>query len=255
MLFNPINLPFWILLGIGIALFLMVILMGGGDDDADIEVGGDMDMDVDLDLDLDINIEADAPSLSLDADIDTDVAADADADADTEGNSQVLQVLSWLGVGKAPLVLLLAIDFSLWGLSGWMLNAATRGRLMGVIFLVSLGLSLFAGGMISRPIGKVFASFGEDTSSERLIGCLGRVSSATLPVAEQGRIGQVDVFDPARNLVTVSAVLPKWAETIPQRGEEVLVIDRQDSVYVAIANRSADRDRWLNSASRHRKSG
>ena len=182
-------------------------------------------------------------------------------DVDTNANSgfQILQLLSWLGVGKVPLVLLLATDFSLWGLIGWMLNVMlnvkTQGILMGLIFMVSLGLSLFTGGIISRPIGKVFASFGEDASSERLIGCLGRVSSATLPIAEQGRIGQIDVFDPARNLVTVSAVLPKWAETLPRRGEEVLVIDRQDGVYVAIANQSADRDRWLNSASRHRKSG
>ncbi|NEQ25658.1 MAG: DUF1449 family protein, partial [Microcoleus sp. SIO2G3] len=94
MIFNFANLPYWILLGSGVLLYLFVIFSGGGGDDADLDV---------------------------DADVDADLDADADVDADG-GDFSIASALGWLGIGKAPLVLLLATDLSLWGLLGWMLN-------------------------------------------------------------------------------------------------------------------------------------
>ena len=221
MLFNSANLSYWILLGIGILLFLLVIVSGGGDDDVD-----------------------------LDAD------ADVDADIDTDGDFSTGQILGWLGLGKAPLVLLLAIDLSTWGITGWFLNviiASVLGYiplqllgLGGVILIASLSFSLFLGSLIARPLGKIFASFGEDTSSDRLIGCVGTVASKKLPYLTEGKIGQVDVRDTAGNLVSLSVSLPSWAEKIPQRGEKVLIIEQGDFCYLAIAKDSSDEDKWLN---------
>lgn len=218
MLFNLVNLPYWIFLSIGILLFLTVILAGGSDSDLD-----------------------------ADADADVDVAADASVDFDLG------MVMGWLGLGKAPLVLLLATDFSIWGLSGWILNftlgstlgAVPGGFWNGLILIASLTISLALGSLISRPLGKVFASFGEDISSDRLIGCIGTVSSATIPSINEGRIGQVDIIDSARNQVTISAVTPDWATTIPRRGDRVWAIDRYLQSYLVIAKNSPDEDRWL----------
>lgn len=233
-LFDFSNLPYWILLSIGIMLFVFVIISGGGDDDIDV----DSDVDIDSDLDLD---------------------ADADADADADSSDFSLgQVLGVFGIGKAPFVLLLAINFSLWGLIGWFANVMfgkvldgfLGGAASGAILLGSLVLSLLSGGQIARPIGRIFASFGEDVSRDRLIGCLGTVSTAEIPVIGRGRIGQVDVLDPARNLVTVNAVLPEWADVIPQRGMKVLVIEQWESSYVVIMKDSSDQDRWLHDADR-----
>ncbi|HEY9601324.1 MAG TPA: DUF1449 domain-containing protein [Allocoleopsis sp.] len=220
MLFNIINLPYWIFLGMGVLLFLVVILSGGGDDD--------LNIDTDADLDLDV-------------------------DADAGGEFSFGEVLGWLGIGKAPLILLLATDFSLLGLIGWMLNVAfagitgdlPRGFLSGGITGLSLFLSLLIGSFIARPIGKVFASFGEDASSDRLIGCYGTVSSSSIPLENQGKIGQVDVLDAARNLVTVNANLPTWAKVIPGRGTQVVVIDRKPDSYLVIAKDSSDERDWL----------
>ncbi|AFY58467.1 Protein of unknown function (DUF1449) [Rivularia sp. PCC 7116] len=213
MLFNSANLPYWLFLGMGVLLFLFVIISGGGDDDVD---------------------------------IDTDV--DADADFDLNGFA-----LSWMGIGKAPLILLLATDLSLWGLFGWMLNVWLGGILDRVpsggwnfiVLILSMFLSLFTGGLIARPVGRIFAEFGEDTSSDRLIGRNGTVSSATIPVEKQGRIGQVDVIDKSGNLVTINANIPEWATVIPRHGETVIVIDRQQDVYFAIASNSPDQNHWL----------
>lgn len=223
MLYSLTNLPYWIILGLGVFLFLIAISAGGGDDD----IGGDDDF-----LDL-----------------------DADTEADVDGGMGAAHFLGWLGIGKVPLILLLATDLCLWGLTGWMLNAiaahflgfipvAVLG-LGGIIFILSLGFALQMGGLISRPLGKLFAAFGEDASSDRLVGCLGTVSSKTLPRTSEGKIGQVDVSDANKNLVTVGATIPQWATVIPHRGQQVLIIDRREDGFVAIAKDTSDQDRWL----------
>lgn len=213
MLFDSANIPYWVFLGMGVLLFLFVIVSGGGDDDVDI------DTDIDTDVDFDLN--------GL--------------------------FLGWIGIGKAPLILLLATDLSLWGLFGWMLNVWLGGILNQVpsggwnfiVLILSMFLSLFTGGLIARPVGKIFAEFGEDTSSDRLIGRNGTVSSATIPIEKQGRIGQVDVIDKSGNLVTINANVPEWGTVIPRHGEAVIVIDRQQDVYLAIASNSPDKNHWL----------
>ncbi|MDZ8105191.1 MAG: DUF1449 family protein [Nostoc sp. DedQUE12a] len=227
MLFSPNNLPYWIFLGMGVLLFFFMIISGGGEQDFDI-----------------------------DADVDVDV--DADVEAESNNELGFGQFLGWAGIGKAPLILLLATDLSLWGVLGWMLNvwfggvfnSSLGGFIGSIILFVSLIISLLLGGLIARPIGKIFAEFGEDVSSDRLIGCVGIVISAYIPTENQGRIGQVDVLDAKRNLLTVSAVLPDWGTIAPQRGERVLIIEHKAQIYVVIAKDSPDEEHWLNNSSR-----
>ncbi len=241
MLFDGSNLPYWILLGLGVALFLFVIVSGGGDDD--------------LDVDADADIDADA-----------DGGNPVDFDADSDSDFSPLQVLGWLGLGKAPLILLLATDLSLWGVLGWLTNVIIGGLVGGVVsgliggavLLGSLSLSLLAGGQIARPIGKIFASFGEDASGDRLVGCIGTVSTGKIPKASDNKIGQVDVVDPAKNLVTVNAVLPDWAAVLPSLGDKVLIIEHHSltpasttsSTYSVIVKDSVDQDAWFANHSR-----
>ncbi|MEO0987590.1 MAG: DUF1449 domain-containing protein [Cyanobacteria bacterium J06639_14] len=242
-MFSLTNLPYWIFLGAGITLFLFVILSGGSDDDLDI------DADVDADLDLDIDADAD---LDADTDVNLDVDTDFDSDGETLGP---VQVLAWFGIGRTPLLLLLAMDFTLWGLTGWIFNVALGeilrqppvGLIAGGVFCGSLAFALFVGSLLSRPIGRMFAAFGEDASSDRLIGCLGTVTSAFVPFNHSGKIGQVDVKDAAANLVTISAKLPDWATITLRRGAKVLVIERLGGYYLVIAQNSPDQERWLNS--------
>ena len=220
-MFNLANLSYWVLLGIGVLLFLLVIVSGGGDDD----------------LDLD---------------------SDADLDVDGDGDFGSLQFLGWLGFGKTPLVLLLAIDFSIWGLAGWILNVFVGSitgsipvsffGLGGIIFIVSLSFSLFLGSLIARPLGKIFASFGEDASSDRLIGCVGIVTSKRIPYSNQRKVGQADVRDAARNLVSVPVFLPAWAKVIPGYGEQILIIEQTNKGYLVIAKNSSDEEDWTNNS-------
>ncbi|YAF97909.1 MAG: DUF1449 domain-containing protein [Nodularia sp. CChRGM 3473] len=218
MLFNSANLPYWIFLGMGVLLFLFVIFSGGGEQDTD---------------------------------------TDADYDTDTNGEFNFSQLWGWVGIGKAPLILLLATDLSLWGIVGWMLNVLSSSLFTGnitnfagsIVLFGSLLISLFMGRLIAEPIGKIFAEFGEDTSSERLIGCVGTVASFYIPLENQSKIGQVDVLDTKRNLLTISAVLPEWATVAPQRGENVIIIEFKSQKYVVIAKDSPDEEHWLANSS------
>lgn len=228
MVFNLANLPYWIFLGLGVVLFLFVIISGGGDDDLDL----DADMDVDADLDaanpLDLGLDADAEFSSM-------------------------QILGWLGIGRAPLLLLLALDMSLWGLSGWFFNvlfeASTgvfpAGLMTGLILGGSGAIALIIGSVIARPIGKIFASFSEDASDDRLLGCSGTVNSAFVPFAHSGKIGQVDALDATQNRVSISAILPDWATITLRRGAKVVIIDRHERAYVVIAADSPDQETWM----------
>ena len=180
-------------------------------------------------------------------------AVEDELDFDADGDFIPIEILGWFGLGKIPLLLLMATDLSLWGFLGWMLNTALKlpGQPISTIVFLGSGLGAFIlGGFLTRPLGQIFiASFGEDASSDRLVGCLGTVSSATIPKANSRKIGQVDAIDPARNLVTINAVVPHSATVVPQRGQEVLIIDYQPPVYIVVANESIDRDRWLNDRS------
>ncbi|NCO75728.1 MAG: YqiJ family protein [Cyanobacteria bacterium] len=242
MLFDTANLTYWIFLGIGIFLFMLVILSGGGEDQ-DLDSDVDFDADVDADIDLESNIESN---------ITPDLANYHDSDLN------FLSILSWFGLGKCPLLILLAINFSTWGVSGWFLNVTIGGFLntipqgfLGVvIFLASFIFSIFIGKLFSHPIGKIFANFGEETEGDRLIGCNGSVTSRQIPYLIEGRIAQADVVDSAGNLVTIEVCLPEWAKVVPHRGQEILIIDRQKHCFIAIAKDTSDQDKWLNSISK-----
>ena len=216
MLFDLANFTYWIFLAIGVLLFLLVIFSGGTDENLDFDV-------------------------------------DTDADLDAEADFSPIQILSWLGVGKAPLLLLLAIDFSLWGALGWMVNVFVAsaigfiptGLFGGLVLFGSFAASVYTGSLISRPLGQLFASFGEDTSSDRLIGCVGTVVSVKVPFTNSGKIAQADVFDAASNLETINITLPQWATVVPQRGDRVLIIDLRKNSYLVVAKNSSDESRWL----------
>ena len=156
----------------GVALFLFVIASGGGDGDGDADV-----------------------------DSDADIGGDAGRRWGME-NFDLTQTLGWVGIGKAPLILLLATDLSLWGLLGWMINvgAGNIGAGGDLGLAVALIGALLLGGQIAKPVGKIFTAFGEETSGDRLIGCVGSVSTVRIPVAAEGKVGQVDVLDSARKL-------------------------------------------------------
>ena len=246
MLFDLANLTYWIFLGIGVALFVVVIISGGDENDFDTDADVDVDADIDVDVDSDVNFNVN---------LDDDVGISEELDGDADSNLSFWSVLSWFGVGKSPLLILLAIDFSTWGVTGWFLNVVfasflntiPTGLLALVIFIVSLMVSLWVGKILSHPIGQIFKDTGEEVGGDRLVGCIGHVTSKKVPSVVEGRIAQADVLDNASNLVTVEICLPEWAKVVPLRGQEILIIEQRQNYFLAIAKDSSDQDKWMNS--------
>lgn len=90
---------------------------------------------------------------------------------------------------------------------------------------------MWVGRVLSVPIGKIFANAGENVEGDRLVGCSGEVTSSKVPYIVEGRIAQADILDSASNLVTVEICLPEWAQVIPSKGQEVLIIEKRQHCF------------------------
>ena len=191
------NLPFTIMLML-CGLFAMLQLIGLGDD-------SDSDLDADFDADLDADLDFDA-----DADFDADLDADADLDVDADGLPDLLSVLAFLGVGKAPLMVVLVVLLGSMAIIGWTLNTvleAVLGSYPAWGLLLVLPIAFMVGGFISsrvsRYIGRALPSINSTaTSASGLIGRRGAVISPRI----DGKYGLVRVRDQGGTLINVFAI-------------------------------------------------
>lgn len=214
-LFAWYNLPFTIMLML-CALFAILQLIGLGDD-------SDSDLDADFDADLD-----------ADADLDTD----ADLDVDADELPDLLSVLAFLGVGKAPLMVVLVVLLGSMAVIGWTLNTvleAVLGSYPAWGLLLVLPITFIVGGLISsrvsRYIGRALPSVNSTaTGAAGLIGRRGAVISPRI----DGKYGLVRVRDQGGTLINVFAITTE-EEPITGKTEVVLVdYDIEKKRYTAV---------------------
>ncbi len=211
------NLPFTLMLLFCGVLTALQLIGLGGDGDADADLDADFDADVDLDADLDADVDLDA-----DADLDGDIDADADAD----GLPDLLSVLAFVGVGKAPLLVVLIILLGSIGILGWTVNSvitAVFPTYPAWAFIVALLIALVGGSLISsrlaRLIGRALPSINSTaTAATGLVGRRGTVISPRV----DGVYGLVRVRDQGGTQINVFAITAE-AEPIGSQTEVALV--------------------------------
>lgn len=206
------NLPFTALLGLSIFVAVLQLSGLGGDDDSH----GDADADVDADVDGDLDLDHD---LAHDVDHDVDHGGDA-------GHGESFSILSFIGVGKVPLLVVLLILFSSVGLLGWLMHGIIQsvlGMFPGFLILVTLPVATVGGSVITsrtaRFIGQLIPPLTSTASrAQTLVGMTGTVTS---PFVDE-KYGMVHLRDRGGTLIslfcTTDEVLP-----IP-RGEQVLLV-------------------------------
>ena len=157
------------------------------DVDVDADADADVDHDVDVDADADADVDADADA---DADADHDVAAEHDADADndaeseatsTGGASAIWAALSFLGVGKVPISIILMLLLLSWGAIGFGVNRVAMSNVAQAWMVAMYSLPLAAIGSLlitsgtSRAINR-FMPLNVTTAKRRheLLGSTGR---------------------------------------------------------------------------------
>jgi membrane protein implicated in regulation of membrane protease activity len=220
--------------------------------DHDLDVDHDLDLDHDLDVDHDVSVDHDADlGHDLDHDVDHDIDHDMGHDVghDAGGAPAWTGVLRFLGVGQAPLTMVLLVLLGGFGMLGWMANALilsvspTYLRFnwlpawtSGVLFALVLAVDLFIGGWftsrVAGLIGRAVPAFASTaTSVKRLVSRRGHVVS---PQVDE-KYGQVKVRDPGGTLITVFAVVDPGKLPIPRDAEVVLVeYDEAKKVFVVV---------------------
>ena len=220
------NAPFLVMLSLVAIYFVMQVigLVGHG---AEADVDGDVDADVDADAHVDVDADGDAD-------------ADADADADggvpsAHGDSHVAladhgTVLSFFGIGRLPLMVVVATLFLFTGLAGIFLNSFvfqhTQGEYPAFWFVpvlaASLGCGLAAVRVFARTLGRLFDIGGKGaTKKHELSGKLGVVASA---VVGDKSVGQIRVKDERGNEIIVHARVDAGDKPL-KHGQEVVLVD------------------------------
>ncbi|MCI0394092.1 MAG: YqiJ family protein [Chloroflexi bacterium] len=226
------NLPFTFLLGTCVFLTALQLVGLGGEQDGDLDADFDADVDADLDLDADLDADVDA-DLDLDADADVDVDADAEADLDADhgdfdadGVPSALAALAYLGVGKAPLMVVLVILFGSIGLAGWFLNSIVEGVLgayPAVAFAAVLPVALVSGSLVSsrtaRLIGRALPPISTTATPARAL--VGQIGVVTSPAVDE-KYGMVRLRDSGGTMISVFAVV-EGEEPIGRASDVVLV--------------------------------
>jgi membrane protein implicated in regulation of membrane protease activity len=170
-------------------------------------------------------------------DVDHDV--EHDVDHDTGGVPAWMGSLQAIGVGDAPLTMVLLVLTGSFGFLGWLINSVVVGWVPTYTIwalIPVLAVALLAGGWFTKRtalfISRALPSFSSTaTPLKRLVGRRGRVSSAHVDQA----YGQVKVRDPGGTLITVFAMVDPGKPSIACDTEVYLVeYDPVKKVFVVV---------------------
>lgn len=215
------NLPFTIMLGL--CVLASVLQLIGLDHDADVDADVDADFDFDADVDADVDIDADAD-------------LDADGDVDADDIPGALALLAFLGVGKAPLLVVMVILLGSIGAIGWTLNSVVQSAFdnnypawgLTAVFPLALIAGSFISSRTARAIGRALPSVS--TTATAAVGLIGRRGTVISPRVDE-KYGLVRVRDDGGTLINVFAISHN-AETISGHSEVALVdYDAEKKLY------------------------
>jgi|SRR5581483_1980428 len=208
------NLPFLVMLGL-VGVFFLLQVAG--------ILGHDADADSDADVDHDVDADADG-----DADGDGDHDADHDADHDS-ATAPWHEVLTFLGVGRVPFMVVWVTLFLFAGFAGIFANRVLFVRAEGdyagwwlaLVMLFALVVGLVGVRLFSRIAAKFVDVGGKGAvAKHELAGKLGVVASAII----DGKFGEIRVRDDRGNELLVHGCL-KDGEAPLQRGARVVLVD------------------------------
>ena len=212
------NLPFTLMFGLGVILAGLQVLGLSND--------GDADADADADIDADADVDADA---EVDHDVDQDVDNDLEQGADQDVNRDALSGFSWLafiGIGKAPLMVVLLIVLLTTGLLGWILNGLVMGILgffPALVLLATLLVSVGAGSLVTSRVARLIgrALPPVSTTATRAQALVGRPGTVISPFVDD-RYGMVHLRDDGGTLISVFATTED--EQPIARGDSVILL-------------------------------
>lgn len=224
------NLPYTSF--ISLALLLAIVQLMG--------LGGEPAEGADLAAHADADADAEAP-----ADLEADAHLDHDLEQGDLGQS-ALGLLAFLGVGKAPLFVVLPILFGLIGLLGWLFNGAAQSLLGGLAgwtfglgLIAAVGAGSLASARLARLIGRALPPISTTASRAELL--VGRAGTVISPFVDE-RYGLVHLRNAGGTLMSVFAISGQLAGAVAiRRGQSVVLVAYQAEQrrYVVVPAESA----------------
>lgn len=174
--------------------------------------------------------EAPNPGIDLDVDI-----------PDGEAPYALSRFLSWLRVGEVPVLMLIVVFLTAFGLVGLALQNFAN-NILG--FLVPGYLMAIPAMLLSLPVVRVFGGVlsrvmpSDETEAVSADSLIGRIATITIGEASGGRPAEARVTDKygTGHLLMVE---PDLVEDSFSAGEEVLLIKREGAVYKVITPSSS----------------
>lgn len=171
----------------------------------------------------------------LEGSIDLDAEGGLEIDG-AEGGSALSRLFSWLRVGQVPVLMLLVVFLTSFGLIGLVAQASFHGLvgfyLPGWLMTVPAVLGAMPctrvlGGAIAWLVPKDESSA---VSADELVG---RIAELTLTTARQGDAAEARVVD-GHGQAHYVRVEPDGADDVFERGDRVLLVSMAGSIYRAI---------------------
>jgi hypothetical protein len=170
--------------------------------------------------------------------------SDVDMDADVDGAGVAGGLLSFLGWGRLPFMILLVLFLMLFGLTGYagqqFIQSLTGGLLPPL--LAGLGALLVAlplTGLLSRPLARIIP--GDETTAVSIDDLTGRRAIIDIGTAKPGYPARAKVRD-RHGHGHALMVEPDNEDGIFLAGEEVLLVRREGDIFKAVAVGT----HWLN---------
>lgn len=238
------NLIFLVPFGLALVYLGLYTLTGlsFGDADADADVNADVGADAEVDMDADADAGADA-----------DASPDADADAESDGAHEPpgsgahapwhLALLSFFGIGRVPLGIVLPVALFAWGAVGFVTNAGLRdagpdgSRAALVSLLVAAVGSLLAVRGVAAVVGRLLPP--GQSFARRRHELLGHTGEAIYPI--DGRFGMAAVRDERGNLFHVPCRVGAGHDAVAKGGRVTLVgYSAKKQIYQVVAGAPAE---------------
>ena len=206
---EPYNLPFAVALAL-LGFVAIAQIIGAGD-----MFGGDADLDLDLDVDAD---------------------ADVDGANAISGGGFIAGLLSFIGLGKVPLLIwltLFLVLFAAIGVSGQALAVSLLGNPLDALLAAVLsGIgTLPVTGLVSRPVGALLPK--DETSAVGLGSLIRRDAEIQTGSAKAGSPAGSKVIDRHGHPHFVM-VEPHDPQAVLAEGETVLLVRREGETFYAV---------------------
>jgi hypothetical protein len=170
---------------------------------------------------------------------DTDIHVNSNIDTGEVGSESSLgKLLSWLNVGRVPIMILLVIFLTVFGLTGYTLQAVSM-NIVGVMLpallvaLIAFFLALPMVRVLGQSVSKIMPTDETEVISEDTF--IGRVASITLGTAKKGRPARAKFKDNYGTTHLIMVEPEKEGEEFTE-GNVVILVEQIGGKFLAVHN-------------------